>query len=149
MSILAVNQEDLKCRSMKGRYKHKLLEWFESVEARAWKWVNSLSDKPNNLFLVTSQTLASEFANRHIESKSDTCSISLKFQTNVPTLADVTFLLGRDFKEISFSEGFQVVRRSMDNGHPRLFSIFLEVTESRRMEFLQVSSRSKIRSTIA
>lgn len=148
MSVLLVGQDHLKRRVLRGPYEQKVSSWFFAVEEKAWRWVNATTTtkRPDNIFLVTGQTLASEYAISHVESLSAACSISVEAKVSVPGVADVNFLLGNDVVTISASTGFEVVNReARENEDPRLFSLFLEVVESGPMKALRTRRISRVR----
>lgn len=141
MSALLVGQDDLARRYLKGRYEHKVLAWFAAVEERAWRWVNAAPDRPDKIFLVTGQTLASEYAISHAEGKTTTCAISFEAKADLPGILDVEVLMRHDIQSITASTGFEVVKKEEHgNDNPRLYSIFLEVIESRPMKIIRKST---------
>jgi len=153
MSVLVAGQRDLKRRALRGPHEQKLLVWFASVEERAWSYVNAATgaDRPDKIFLVTGQTLVSEYAISHIESTSTTCTIVFEANAGLPAVANAAFLAGHDVRTISASAGFEDVKRTLgENGEPEVFSVFLDVTESRPMKVIRKSTLlSRIREAYA
>lgn len=143
MSILLIGQDDLKQRYLRGPSEQKLTGWFASVEERAWRYVNADPlERPDEIFLVTGQTLASEFAISHVESASASCEISFEAAAGVTNMANASFLVSRDVRSISASRGFLVVKKQLGrNDKSQLFSIFLEMKYSKPMKTIRRKGR--------
>jgi hypothetical protein len=133
LSVLIPGQNGLTRRVLKAPAEHKLTRWFWSVEERAWDWVNAnVTNRPDSIFLVTGQTLASEYAISHVEGASSSCAISFKASVKIPEVADLSFLFGSDVQSISASVGFEDVKKSEGgSGHSApQFSIYIEIVPS-------------------
>lgn len=144
--MLIPGQEDLKRRTLKAPAEHKLRDWFFSVEARAWTWVNaSTSTRPENIFLVTGQTLATEYAISHVDTASSSCAISFKAAVKIPEAVDASFLLGNDVKSIAASVGFEDIKKPEGPGDAvPIFSLFIEVEPSYPLRILTKSKYKEI-----
>ena len=86
LSILILGQDDVKHRHI-SKDDHKLNEWFASVEAEAWRAVTNLEkeNRPDEIFLVTGQTLTSQYDRYHITTADDYVELSHLDQDDIPS----------------------------------------------------------------
>jgi hypothetical protein len=139
LSVLVPGQDDLLRRHCQGTYKQELRTWFKLDEYRARKWVKALYDTPpSSIFLVTGQTLTSEYAISHLEEGNSTCEVMVEAKVGVPSIIDTKCLVGYSFERATISAGFDVVKTKKDDEHGELYSVFLEVVPSRPMRRLAV-----------
>jgi hypothetical protein len=95
LSVLVPGHDELLRRHCQGRYNQQLRAWFKLVELRAWKLVKALYDKsPSTIFLVTGQTLTSEYAISHQEEGTSGCEVIVEAKVGIPTVLDSNFLIG-------------------------------------------------------
>lgn len=133
MSILVPGQDNLVHRACVDAEYYDLLDWFSAVEMKAWVAANSYfaANRPKRLFLVTGQTLTSEYSITHKEGLANECEIHLEANAGVPIVAEANLLLGYNVKRVSASIGFEVRSQTFDQmSQRRLYSVFLNVFES-------------------
>jgi len=130
MSILVPGEGPLLHRGCIEEHQFDLIDWFSAVEMHAWKAVNSYfgSKRPDKIFLVTGQTLASKYALSHKQHVTSECEIYIEPNSGVPIAAETKVLLGYTLKKASASMGFE--SHSPTSGVDQLYSIFLETYES-------------------
>ena len=144
-------QDDLKHRVCLGPRYHELLAWFWTVEVEAWDWVYAnfaSSDRPARIFLVTGQTLTTEYAISHLETTSESCQISVDVGTEVPSLLEAGIVLGYGLTKVTASAGFQkVVAKGAGEHDLPLYSVFLKTIESaptKRLNGINNTQRQKV-----
>ena len=110
MSVLIPGQGPLSARACIERQRARLLVWFATVEVRAWEWVNAVyhDSRPDNIFLVTGQTLTPEFAIAHQQERAVDCEVLLAPQVGIPEIVEAKGVLGYQFQNVSASLGFKV-----------------------------------------
>lgn len=86
------------------------------------------SGRPEKIFLVTGQTLTSEYAISHKEQMMSECEVYLEVSAGVPVIAEANILLGYTLKKASAAMGFE--NHSPVSNPGRLYTIFLETYES-------------------
>jgi hypothetical protein len=115
-----------------------LLMWFKEVEVEVWECIQGLrAPQPQEIFLVTGQTLTKEYAISHFENASEKCVVEVAPNVQVPTLVDGSIYLGRQFEKVRISPlgGFQ---RTVPPDNPFYHSIFIEVSRSRPVSRLKI-----------
>jgi hypothetical protein len=140
VSILVPSQDELLHRACLDAEYYDLLDWFSAVEMKAWVAVNSYfaANRPKKLFLVTGQTLTSEYSITHKQALQNECEIHLEANAGVPVVAEANMLLGYNVKRVSASVGFEVCSQKFDQmSERRLYSVFLEVYESDPINFIR------------
>lgn len=144
MSVLVPGQEDLRRRICLGTHKQDMVIWFAAVEIKAWEWVNAVygDSRPDKIFLVTGQTLTTEYAISHHESQPVCCEIVVEGSGGLPTSFDANRRLGYyDLRRVSATAGFDLVRRRQQgNDSPTQWTVFLEVFESKPLKRIRSSS---------
>ena len=134
-------QDDLLRRHCQGMYKQQLRIWFKQVEFRAWKLVKALYDTaPSTIFLVTGQTLTTEYAICHQEEAGRSCEVVIEGNVDVPSILGTKCLVGYSFDRATVSTGFDVVQKK-EAEDCDWYSVFLEVVYSRPMRRLAVGDR--------
>lgn len=115
-----------------------LLEWFATNEARAWEVVNATypTNRPEKIFLVTGQTLTSEYAISHQERVHEGCQVSVEAVAEIPSVTNTKVFLGHGYQKVSASFGFEVVERKSEQSPP-CYSVYLEQHESSPMKRFQ------------
>lgn len=128
MSALVPGQDDLKHRACLGTRYFELKTWFSNVEIDAWEWVkkNFSQNRPKEIFLVTGQTLTTEFSISHFENASAGCEIHVAADVAVPPVVEAGILVGRNFETVTAGVGFQT---TVSRG-PNFYSIFFEIEKS-------------------
>jgi hypothetical protein len=146
LSVLVPGQRELRYRACLGRQKPHLLEWFSSVEARAWKYVNTFfpEQRPKMIFLVTGQTLTDEYYIYHQETDESHCDVALEPRFGVPQVLNVNAILGYQFERVSASMGFNVVMPPSQT-NPMLYSVYFELFESKPMTHLRFETTFALR----
>jgi len=137
MSVLIPSNEPLIHRVCPDQHWWNLLAWFSAIEGRAWEaacaaW--SGSGRPDKIFLVTGQTLTSEYSICHQEQEQSGCETIIKTSVSLPSVVDGGVYLGTRCEQVSASTGFEISSR-VQVGNERssdvlLHSIFFETTES-------------------
>lgn len=129
MSVLVPGQEALRRRACIGEHAQQLKTWFAAVQANAWAYVNASTQKrPQKIFLVTEQPLATAYAISHEHKRSITCEVSVEANAEIPAFLKADVLTGYTLGRVSVSTGFQRVRTmSEDNS---LHSLFFKVCEA-------------------
>ena len=132
LSVLIPGQGPLSYRACVGRAKDSLIKWFISVEDRAWEYVNTVFEesRPSKIFLVTGQTMTSEYSICHREQGVNKCEIMLEPSARVPQILDATVHIGYQFERVSAYVGFNVVHKASEE-NPRLYSVYLQCYESK------------------
>ena len=126
MSILIPGQGMLERRDCR---KSELITWFQGVELRAWLslGIEFPKEDPEEIFLITGQTMASECWISHKKSN-DICSIwieNLVHRLPLPTRESAW--IGDDLFEVKARDGFQIY-----NGGATVRTIFLTRSLSQR-----------------
>lgn len=140
MSVLIPGQGPLSSRACMEREKARLIVWFATVEVRAWEWVNAVfrNPRPDKIFLITGQTLTSEFAIAHQQERASECEILLEPRVGIPKIVEAKGILGYQFQNVSASLGFKFSPPAATEGSPILYSVFIEIFGSkviRRIHF--------------
>ena len=141
LSVLVPGEDDLLRRHCQGIYNQELRIWFKVVEYRAWKWVKAVYDtQPSSIFLVTGQTLTTEYAISHITEATSACEVVVEANVGIPNIIDSRCLVGYAFNRATISAGFDVVKKKKDeeDSDSELYSVFLEVVQSRPVRRLAV-----------
>ena len=120
-------------RYIRPHWRSELAHWFHSIETRAWKWVDKTARKrPDKIFLVTGQVLASEFSISHSSS-----TITMTFQSAKPippissTSSELPPALQVGLKNVSLIDEFDVVGKPcILDSKPVRYLVFLEMFES-------------------
>jgi hypothetical protein len=133
MSVLIPSQRPLLHRACLDREEWYLLEWFSVNEIRAWEAVNTAyrTNRPEKIFLVTGQTLTSEYAISHQEHSSNGCEILVEGGAEISSLVDARLFMGYDYQRVYASCGFEIMARnsSANDDEPR-YSVYIEKYES-------------------
>jgi hypothetical protein len=142
MSVLVPGDEPLQRRICLGAREQELEIWFAQVEAWAWAYVNACCDtRPDEIFLVTGQTLTNQYSICHQEQQSLNCEVHIEGDLNVPDVVNTNLLTGFGLTRVSASTGFQTM---MDrSGEGRSHSIFLNVSKSKPTTLIHGISRKK------
>jgi hypothetical protein len=127
LSVLVPGQGPLTYRACVGRAKDSLIKWFISVEDRAWEYVNAVfgDSRPSTIFLVTGQTMTSEYWICHKQDGVKKCHILLEPGVGIPQILDATVHAGYQFERATAYLGFNIVHKASED-HSRLFSIYLQ-----------------------
>jgi len=157
LSILVVSRKDLYRRYLDEKWERKLLERFSSVEPEVWNSFGGPTspNRPEELFLVTGQVLASDFTVYHAQDSDDDCTITMKARaegldwTRFSNMSDVQIV----FDPCTRTASTHLVQQRQfgRNEVPRLFSICLEVKLSKPIRKIEPAraglTRKKIRNT--
>ena len=133
LSVLIPGEKPLTRQTCLDQQKEKLITWFSAVEVLAWEWVNATYPKarPDTIFLVTGQTLTDEYDITHQEKAHSRCEVLLERDPNIES--PEIEVLGYKFHTATGFFGFETRRRKSptDTGKSRLYSVFLEIHESK------------------
>lgn len=146
LSVIVPGQDKLKRRRCFGEYEQELMTWFRIVEAEVWDWVNAIykgDGRPKEIFLVTGQTLTTEYSISHIDQRSQSCDVFLEGGADVPTLAGGGLFIGEGLgiKEVAATSGFVSPPKCSGRNEADLHSIFLKVERSKPIILLKEISR--------
>jgi hypothetical protein len=139
MSVLIAGNEPLLRRACIARQNWLLVDWFATVEALAWVAVEARygSKRPDRIFLVTGQTLATEYALTHQEHNAVVCEATVEASVQLPSIVNAEVFLGHGLKKASASIGFDFCQmKTLCDGRPRQYSLFLETFESAPIKLL-------------
>ena len=137
MSVLIPSQDPLLHRACVDQQKWYLLEWFATNESCAWEVVNAMypTNRPEKIFLVTGQTLTSEYDISHQEHTATGCEIAVEASAEILPLINARIFMGNACEKASACFGFEVVaRRSSEEVTTPCYSVFLERYESAPMK---------------
>jgi hypothetical protein len=139
MSVLIPGQTPLLHRACIEHQKWYLLEWFSTVECRAWDVVNATypTNRPEKLFLVTGQTLTSEYAISYQEQQCSRCEVSVEGKAGIPSMVDSRVFYGHGCQRVVASFGFEVVAQNSGADDTASYSVYLEKFESSPMKRFQ------------
>jgi hypothetical protein len=143
--VLVPGQENLERLACVPSHELGLLMWFKEVEVEAWEYIQKLHPlRPQEIFLVTGQTLTKEYSISHFENASEKCVVDIGANVQMPMFGDGKIHLGREFENVQVSpaSGFQRTARPGNRGY---HSIFLEVDRSRPIARLKIISRKTVR----
>lgn len=144
MSVHIPDQDPLVYRACLGIQELNLLNWFAVVEDLAWEYVNSLypGERPDKILLITGQTMRPGFSICHSSQRSSSCEISVEPGFGVEGMLNVKALLGRELRSASASAGFRTMTHTTEeSGNLRMYSVFIEVTESRPQKRIPFEKR--------
>jgi hypothetical protein len=114
-------------RTCRRNIKWLLAYWFIRVEARVWEFVTAHYGRlrPKRIFLVTGQTMTSEYSISHQEQRSVDCEVYIEGEAGIPSLIEGRAYWGYEIGRVSASRGFEIsARRSLRDGTEQLHSIF-------------------------
>ena len=147
MSVLMPGPDPLLHRACIDEQEWYLLEWFSTVVDNAWEAINAAYStcRPEKIFLVTGQTLTSEYSISHQEQNSIGCEINVNVESGIPSLVDAHAFLSNGCTTATASFGFEVMKRKLD-GETSVpcYSIYFETYESfpsKRFQNPNLSSR--------
>jgi hypothetical protein len=121
MSVLVLGDDPVTWRRCEGHYQFDLKDWFACVEMMAWSRASAYNrnERPQELFLVTGQYLASSYAISHKQYGSSECEVVLEAVASVPGDASVSALAGCRVAKAQASIGFEsIVTKGVDADNP-------------------------------
>jgi hypothetical protein len=146
MSVLIPGQGPLLHRACVDQQEWYLLEWFATNEVRAWEAVNAMpygTKRPEKIFLVTGQTLTSEYNISHQEHTCTGCEIAVEASAEILSLANAKLFMGSACQKVSACFGFEVAaRKSGAEDAAPCYSVYLEQYESFPMKRFQKETLS-------
>ena len=150
LSVLVVGREDLRRQYFNEEWEKQLMTTFWSTEPEVWNrfFGPNSNDRPDEVFLVTGQILASEFTVYHGEAADRRCSITMQTATKVQTVDQVRHMPDVQIVFQPSDVPLVVKRELRRNESPRLYSIFLEVKASRpvqKIDDFRELSKSELR----
>jgi len=109
-----------------------LERWFRDIEARVWGYVTAYYGnlRPKRIFLVTGQTLTTEYWISHQETASVGCEVSIRGGIGVPNVIEGHIYWGEDIGNVRASLGFEIYARRKEDRPEQLHSIFFETVSS-------------------
>lgn len=146
ISVLVHGDDGLVQRACRRGMRWQLLRWFISVEARVWEFVTAHygCHRPNKIFLVTGQTLTTEYWISHQEHLSMGCEVSIEGETGITNIIDGKTYWGNGLRRVRASFGFEVSSQRNNDGEERLHSIFFDTESSFPINrFRSLKSNSK------
>jgi len=135
VSVLIPGEGPILHKDCTGTRRWELLDWFASVEARFWQLVKTRFKKrqPKSIFLVTGQTLTSNYKITHQQTTSTGCELRIEYDPGHPVAFKSHVLshnlhLGYGYRSVSGLQGFEITKTDYDI--KAMSSVFLEVVES-------------------
>jgi hypothetical protein len=112
-----------------------LVRWFRQAEASVWEFVTAYygRDRPKKIFLVTGQTLTTDYSISHQECTSVGCEVSLGGGVGIPNIIEGRTYWGYEIGKVRASLGFEISARRSEESPEQLHSIFFETETSRPM----------------
>ena len=132
MSLLVPGDDDLVRRACRRRMRWELLRWFRSVEVLVWEFVTAHYGRrrPSKIFLVTGQTLTTEYWISHQEHQSMGCEVYIEGEVGIPDIVEGQTYWGYGLGRVRASLGFEVSAGKANDGEERLYSIFFDTEAS-------------------
>jgi hypothetical protein len=130
--VLVPGQEALRYRACQERQKFNLLGWFAVNERVAWVAVNAIvpNSRPESIFLVTGQTLTTEYSITHQSEERSGCDIFLSANAEVPSIIQANAHLGYGYQKVTASSGFEVRTNASEDARYKHYSVYLQVHKS-------------------
>jgi hypothetical protein len=128
ISVIVPGADGLVERTCRRMPRWELLRWFRRVEALAWEIVTAHYGRrrPKKIFLVTDQTLTSEYWISHQEHHSMGGEVSIEWGAGIPNIVEGQTYWGYGLGRVQASLGFEISARKIDDGVERLHSIFFK-----------------------
>jgi hypothetical protein len=118
-------------RYLRAYWRTELFRWFSAIESKVWDMVDRDIPKPDKIFLVTGQVLASEFALCHNQSFGSSVTFSVSASKILPAVIDSSLDLQTTLLTCSSStsatSGFTEVGEPVDDVS---YCVFLQIVES-------------------
>jgi hypothetical protein len=132
ISVIVPGADGLVQRTCRRTPRWDLLRWFRKVEALAWEIVTAHYGRrrTKKIFLVTGQTLTSEYWISHQERHSMGCEVSIEGGAGIPRIVEGQAYWGYGLGRVKASFGFEISARKINDGVERLHSIFFETEPS-------------------